>query len=311
MIYFIQDRERNHIKIGFTAGDNAEVRRQALQTGNSSRLVVLFTMDGTKQDETNLHNQFSESRECGEWFRPTPELLRFIIREADFRGYASGQAVAVEEIRAISEEQIALKATIANTWPLRIYLAGKISKNCWRHSIVAGLREALPDLVSCPRGETEPIPEWPLLTQAVFGEHHYAGPFFASCDHGCFHGEDSHGIGAQAEFPQPTEKHHSHQRANAVVVRRCMEAISKADLVFAWIDCLDCYGTITEIGHAHALGKRIWIAGPRPLRDMWFVYQTAEQLNLGSCHHPSDLLKAWLEEVRPLPRSNPDSGNQG
>ena len=91
MIYFIQDRDRNHIEIGFTDGDDAEVRRQALQTGNSSRLVVLFTMDGTRQDETNLHEHFAASHECGEWFRPTTELLQFIIRESDFRGYASGQ----------------------------------------------------------------------------------------------------------------------------------------------------------------------------------------------------------------------------
>ena len=307
MIYFIQDRERNHIKIGFTDGSDAEVRRQALQTGNSSRLIVLFTMDGTRQDEKNLHERFSASCECGEWFRPTPELLQFIIHESDFRGYASGQKAAVEELRAVSEAQIARKATIANAWPLRIYLAGKISKNCWRHSIVADLRNALPDLVSCPTGGAEPIPEWPVLNQAVFGEHHYAGPFFASCDHGCFHGDDSHGLDAQAESPQPAGKYHSDLSASAVVVRRCMEAVSKADLVFAWIDCLDCYGTVAEIGHAHALGKRIWIAGPRPLRDMWFVYQTAEQLNLGCCHQPSDLLKAWLEEVRPPPQSIPDS----
>jgi hypothetical protein len=306
VIYFTQDLERHQIKIGFTSGDDAEVRRQALQTGNPSRLVVLFTMDGTRQDETNLHERFSASRECGEWFRPTPDLLQFIIREADFRGYASGQQAALEEIRALREAQVAREAAIANAWPLRIYLAGKISKSCWRHSIVADLRNALPDLVTCPTGGAEPIPEWPILRQAVFGEHHYVGPFFASCDHGCFHGEDSHGIGAQAELPHPVGHHGANLSASAVVVRRCMEAVSKADLIFAWIDCLDCYGTVTEIGHAHALGKRIWIAGPRPLRDMWFVYQTAEQLNLGCCHGPSELLKAWLEEVRPHHGSQPD-----
>jgi hypothetical protein len=152
VIYFTQDLERHHIKIGFTAGDDAEVRRQALQTGNPSQLVVLFTMDGTRQDETNLHERFSASRECGEWFRPTPDLLQFIIREADLRGYASGQQAALEEVRALRDAQVAREAALANAWPLRIYLAGKISKNCWRHSIVADLRDAFPDLVSCPTG---------------------------------------------------------------------------------------------------------------------------------------------------------------
>jgi nucleoside 2-deoxyribosyltransferase len=46
-------------------------------------------------------------------------------------------------------------------------------------------------------------------------------------------------------------------------------------VVYAWIDTLDCYGTIVELGYAKALEKEIWIAGPRRFRDMWFVYELA------------------------------------
>ena len=54
-----------------------------------------------------------------------------------------------------------------------------------------------------------------------------------------------------------------------------MAVIRKADLVFAWIDSLDCYGTIVEIGYAHGRQKKIVIAGPEFYKDLWFVYQFA------------------------------------
>lgn len=81
MIYFIQDSTRNYIKIGFTDG-SPENRRKALQTGNSSGLTLLLETEGTMQDEKSLHQRFASSREIGEWFRPTPDLLLFIIEIA-------------------------------------------------------------------------------------------------------------------------------------------------------------------------------------------------------------------------------------
>jgi hypothetical protein len=44
-------------------------------------------------------------------------------------------------------------------------------------------------------------------------------------------------------------------------------------VVFAWLDSPDAYGTVCELGYAAALGKQIWIAGPKRFRDMWFVYR--------------------------------------
>ena len=60
---------------------------------------------------------------------------------------------------------------------LRVYLAGKISKNDWRHQLIAGLRNH--------SWEDGP------LTQSGFT---YVGPFFISCDHGGFHGPNTHGM---------------------------------------------------------------------------------------------------------------------
>lgn len=45
MIYFLQDDSNLNIKIGHTASDPEE-RRKQLQTGNSAGLVLLATMEG-------------------------------------------------------------------------------------------------------------------------------------------------------------------------------------------------------------------------------------------------------------------------
>jgi hypothetical protein len=78
MIYFIQDDTSNLIKIGFVKGEDANVRLADLQTGSAAGLVLLGTMPGDRQVETDLHARFAAAREHGEWFRPVPGLIRFI-----------------------------------------------------------------------------------------------------------------------------------------------------------------------------------------------------------------------------------------
>jgi hypothetical protein len=80
---------------------------------------------------------------------------------------------------------------------VKIYLAGKIAPRDWREAIVTNLH--LPDVVSCPQADGDPFArdEWPVLPKAIFQTHDYVGPFFANCGHGCFYGDDSHGLGAR------------------------------------------------------------------------------------------------------------------
>lgn len=134
-----------------------------------------------------------------------------------------------------------------------IYLAGKISKNCWRHEIVDG------DL----RDHSGSLSEWPVWNKCIFDEHDYCGPFFVGCDHGCYHNRTSHGVGADADFHNGggcgvTDRDISRLEVHA----NCVCAISKCTHFFAWIDSTDCYGTIYEIGIAFALGKKIGIGHP-------------------------------------------------
>lgn len=89
MIYFIQaDDPLNHIKIGFTDA-NPRQRLSDLQTGNSIELFLLGVIPGNKDVERSLHERFSGARvlrssgaESGEWFRPVPSLLLFILEKS-------------------------------------------------------------------------------------------------------------------------------------------------------------------------------------------------------------------------------------
>jgi len=79
-VYFIKMEETREIKIGFTV-KNPKERLKDLQTGNSNKLILLGYIDGTNQDEFNLHQEFSEERKpIGEWFKPSPRL-EFRIKE--------------------------------------------------------------------------------------------------------------------------------------------------------------------------------------------------------------------------------------
>lgn len=174
-----------------------------------------------------------------------------------------------------------------------IYLAGKITAwskgmHDWRFDIVDGLEGAVWNYAR-HRGSS-------LLPKAIFGTFHYVGPFFTNLDDFL----SGHGGGLPA-FPhavQPEITGMWKHSGDTPLVRRfvtqtCLSAISSADLVFAWIDSPDCYGTVFELGYAHALGKHVAVyftrgdffsgettrpwpyeeeAEPDPLFELWFMY---------------------------------------
>jgi hypothetical protein len=168
---------------------------------------------------------------------------------------------------------------------VKIYLAGKVGQNDWRHDLVPGLR-GLGDLYeSIPNVE-----RFPVLEGAVLGKHDYTGPYFVSCDHSCYHGRTSHGVGAwndgesEVEFADEGAEEWDDYRGCGPdgphrdrVVALCLDAIRRSDLVFAWIDRDDCFGTLAELGYARAYGRTVWIAGPKPFRELWFVYEMADR----------------------------------
>jgi len=153
----------------------------------------------------------------------------------------------------------------------RVYLAGKIRKHCWRHSLVSGLREHTWDDGVLPQGEFD-----------------YIGPFFVGCDHGCFHGTDSHGAfpgcgaGACPGLDDVSTIHASHQEVSTL----CLLAITRADLMFCYIDSTDCFGTLVEIGYAlaHQIPFVIAIApglAESGNNDFWFPCIKAHRVIYG------------------------------
>lgn len=157
-----------------------------------------------------------------------------------------------------------------------IYLAGKVSKNDWRHTVVAGLRNA--------SVMGSPVPtRWPVLKKAVCGAFDYTGPYTMSCDHGCAHG-GRHGCGdGQAEGPAPTR-----EQLNAL----CLDAISRADVVFAWLDDPTAYGTLVEIGYARGIGKRVLVGAPTEPPDLWFAFASGTPFQ---AEHPAVALAEMIQ----------------
>ncbi len=78
MIYFVAAEGLGHIKIGYTGGEDVGVRLADLQTASPVPLKLLSTIPGTMEDEKDLHRRFASARVCGEWFKPTNELLALI-----------------------------------------------------------------------------------------------------------------------------------------------------------------------------------------------------------------------------------------
>jgi hypothetical protein len=147
----------------------------------------------------------------------------------------------------------------------KVYLAGRVSKNDWRHNLVPGLRGA----VQSYEMSAVPFPD-DMATEDGFS---YQGPFFVSDDHGCAHGPGSHGNGANGCMEQ-AELQDAHR---TLVAERCVEGIRRSDHVFVWLDDFAAFGTLVEVGVAVALGKKVWIYASEDLAisELWFALHVA------------------------------------
>jgi hypothetical protein len=159
---------------------------------------------------------------------------------------------------------------------LTFYFAGKISHTDWRHTLVRDLRNA-----GLYDDECQDFRRRPILANAIGEGLHYSGPHFNACDHGCAHGPHQHGVlDCCTEDLVPPRRH---------VSTAAMFQIKRADILFAWLEDLTCYGSLVEIGVARGLEKEIWISWPpematirdgkitsyAPKRDLWFAESLA------------------------------------
>jgi len=188
---------------------------------------------------------------------------------------------------------------------LDIYLAGGIEHAGWRHSQVDGLRKALVDPAPFIPALFSPEGNWPILLSAIRNQHNYVGPHFISCDHGCFHGPQTAGLG----LGQPTCASEEDNSSIALENRRKKvfelnkDAIERADFIFAWIDRTELYGTLVEIGYALGRNKHVAIAFAKNLSqevidEHWFVCQGVQQV-FYDCENVGNALdKALVREIK-------------
>lgn len=76
MVYFIQNTDTKHIKIGYS--DNVKKRFSQLQTTSPQELTILTMCEGGIELEKELHNKFNDYYVRGEWFNPSEELISYI-----------------------------------------------------------------------------------------------------------------------------------------------------------------------------------------------------------------------------------------
>jgi hypothetical protein len=138
----------------------------------------------------------------------------------------------------------------------RIYIVGKVGKNDFRHLLVPGLRGH--DHASGPLD---------------CGTFVYMGPFVEACDHGCRHGESTHGVlGTGCELGKPSA-------TRQAVWARNTAALKAADGVFAFIETGDAYGSLVEIGMAQALGipTKVLFGPDAPRDDLWYAAECGDR----------------------------------
>ena len=135
----------------------------------------------------------------------------------------------------------------------RLYLAGKIARHGWRERLTRDKTVYVADSLD-PHESVN------------FHDFMLTGPFFVACGHGCAHGPATHG----QDYLGPGDG------ARRRVFDANIARIERSDFIFAHVNEVDCFGTLFEIGHAHACGIPVFLNfGPdltdRQKHELWFA----------------------------------------
>lgn len=162
--------------------------------------------------------------------------------------------------------------------PIRsVYLAGKITGDEWRNEIVEGWSDQRDSPFTWEAVVDSDGKEWVVAEAAIdaaFGAKlDYVGPWWSDLGvlgghawpSGCgdrhaygftrWGGPNGHGI---HQFGSEKDR----ERAARLVSNNVASAIAECDLLFAWVNSDDCFGTIFEIGMAAGRGKTVVVASP-------------------------------------------------
>lgn len=155
------------------------------------------------------------------------------------------------------------------------YLAGKITQTNWRDEIVSGWSDpgsSFYQSSDCPDGIWNNVDD--AATVCGVGLR-YTGPWWRDLYGG--HGSPL-GNGGPHAYGQASSDEYALREYGANqkwVARNVLRSLCRSDMIFAWIDSADCYGTIFEIGLAKALNKVIVVAVDEAFKsqasDMWLA----------------------------------------
>lgn len=172
---------------------------------------------------------------------------------------------------------------------LNVYLAGKISNRDWRQQIV--------DIRNNQNlsGDNYSVNKIKNVKIKYKDNIYITGPFFLSCDHSCYHGENCHGLGANKHYGCYGETTLTEKQVNDI----CMSQIRKSDVLFAYINDNTCYGTLYEIGYAIAYGLKVILLfeSGKLMKDMWFITKNAHILELVDKSERDYSVKRYFDET--------------
>jgi hypothetical protein len=95
VVYFVRREVDGLVKIGTSINVN---RRMSWLANGAGPVTLLGTVPGGFDRENHIHRVFHDSREHGEWFRPTPELLAYIADPPPQRSRAEVAADAIDAL---------------------------------------------------------------------------------------------------------------------------------------------------------------------------------------------------------------------
>ena len=174
---------------------------------------------------------------------------------------AGTRRVFPEGSASISEDSPVLFGNEINSF----YLAGKITGDAWRSQIIEGYEHENKTTAHLPANPGDFWEAWHGAVSVLDGHQlTYTGPWWVAPDFYCGHAQATkHSLGQHATPHLDNYGCHADLSGGldrSVVCHNIRTAIKRADLVFAWINSPDCYGTLFEIGYAVALGKAVVIA---------------------------------------------------
>jgi hypothetical protein len=217
--------------------------------------------------------------------------------------YARKYAEHLEDLQSICKPchdyTHAKSDTDPAAWPLlfrrvisSVYLAGKMGTT-WRDTLMERAWSEENNGAVRWIGNGEPGDRtWDTARREVVVPGRYpidfTGPYWIPREIACGHDSVNGQFGADAESPRT---HAAGWDEHAyVVARNCSAAIKSADLIFAWIDSADAYGTLVEIGMAVSADpdKVVVVAvdaslGTKVVRDLWFAMAASAFITPGGC----------------------------